>query len=239
MLLLAATPAAPQSPVQSCIVIQQLAADMPLVSRGECTMRLSPASTFKIPHALVALETGVVTADTLEKWDGTKYARQPKWMREHTVISALRPSVLWFYQRIAPRIGASRMAEWLAKFEYGNRDVSGPITEYWVNGRLQISPMEQVMFLRRLFHLSLPVRREHVKHVVAGLIQDRGTVENSLGIHPLEGDWSRAGLIAKTGATSTRAYRVSWLVGLLTSDPQGLQYVFAAAVWKQSGEVDT
>ena len=237
-MLLAVAPAASQSPAHSCVVIQALRTDTPPISHGECATRLSPASTFKIPHALVALETGVVTADTLEKWDGTKYARQPKWMRDHTVISALRPSVLWFYQRIAPRIGASRMAEWLARFEYGNRDVSGPITEYWVNGRLQISPMEQVMFLRRLFHLSLPVRREHVKQVVAGLTQDRGAVENSLGIHPLEGDWSRAGLIAKTGATSTRAYRVSWLVGMLTSD-QGLQHVFAAAVWKQSGEVDT
>jgi beta-lactamase class D len=238
ILLLAVAPAASQSLAHSCVVIQQAAEDQPLVRRGECETRLSPASTFKIPHALVALETGVVTADTFEKWDGTKYARQPKWMRDHTVISALRPSVLWFYQRIAPRIGAARMAEWLAKFEYGNRDVSGPITEYWVNGRLQISPMEQVVFLRRMFDLSLPVRREHVKHVVAGLVQDRGAVENSLGVHPLEGDWTSTGLIAKTGATSTSAYRVSWLVGRLITSA-GRPYLFAAAVWKQSGEVDT
>jgi beta-lactamase class D len=236
MLLLAATPAASQSGTHTCIVIQQLAADTPLVNRGECATRLSPASTFKIPHALVALETGVVTPDSIEKWDGTKYARQPKWMLDHNVISALRPSVLWLFQRIAPRIGASRMAEWLGRFEYGNRDVSGPITEYWVNGRLQISPMEQVIFLRRFYGRSLPVRLEHTKAIVAGLQQNRGTVENSLGIHPLDGKWAGAGLNSKTGATSTSAYRVSWLVGMLT---RGQQYVFAAAVWNQSGEVDT
>ena len=236
LLLLTATPSVSQSHAHTCVVIQQLAAEQPLVSRGECATRLSPASTFKIPHALVALETGVVTPDTIEKWDGTKYARQPKWMRDHTVISALRPSVLWFFQRIAPRIGASRMAEWLGKFEYGNRDVSGPITEYWVNGRLQISPMEQVMFLRRFYGQSLPVRVEHLQAIRAGLLQDRGTMENSLGIHPLEGNWTGAALNAKTGATSTRAYRVSWLVGMLSG---GNQYVFAAAVWKESGEVDT
>ena len=235
-MLLAATPASSQSQPHSCMVIQELRADTPPVGRGECATRLSPASTFKIPHALVALETGVVTPDTIEKWDGTKYPRQPKWMRDHTVISALRPSVLWFFQRIAPRIGASRMAEWLAKFEYGNRDVSGPITEYWVNGRLQISPMEQVMFLRRFYGQSLPVRVEHLRAIRAGLLQDRGTIENSLGIHPLEGNWDGAGLNAKTGATSTSAYRVSWLVGMLSGSSQ---YVFAAAVWRQSGEVDT
>jgi beta-lactamase class D len=236
MLLLAATPASSQSPAHTCIVIQPLTADQPLVSRGDCATRLSPASTFKIPHALVALETGVVTPDTIEKWDGTKYARQPKWMRDHTVISALRPSVLWFFQRIAPRIGAARMAEWLGRFEYGNRDVSGPITQYWVNGRLQISPIEQVRFLRRFFGHSLPVRLEHIKAVHAGLTQDRGTMENSLGIHRLDGDWNDAGLNAKTGATSTSAYRVSWLVGMFTADRH---YVFAAAVWRQSGAVDT
>ena len=236
MMLLAATPAATQSQTHTCIVIQQLTADQPLVSRSECATRLSPASTFKIPHALVALETGVVTPDSIEKRDGTKYARQPKWMRDHTVISALRPSVLWFFQRIAPRIGASRMTEWLARFEYGNRDVSGPITQYWVNGRLQISPLEQVAFLRRFYGQSLPVRLEHLKSIQGGLLQDSGTVENSLGIHPLEGNWKEATLNAKTGATSTSAYRVSWLVGMLNASRQ---YVFAAAVWKQSGEVDT
>ena len=38
---------------------------------------------------------------------------QPSWDRDHTVLSAMRPSVLWFFQRIAPRIGAERMHEWL------------------------------------------------------------------------------------------------------------------------------
>ena len=236
MLLLAVTPAGSQSPTHTCVIIQQLAADTPLVNRGECTTRLSPASTFKIPHALVALETGVVTVDSVEKWDGTKYPRQRKWMLDHNVISALRPSVLWFFQRIAPRIGASRMADWLGRFDYGNRDVSGPIIQYWVNGRLQVSPIEQVAFLRRFYGQTLPVRVEHIKAIHAGLTQDTGTMENSLGIHTLEGSWKGAVLNAKTGATSTSAYRVSWLVGMLTS---GRQYVFAAAVWNQSGEVDT
>lgn len=39
-----------------------------------CRTRLSPASTFKIPHALVALETGAVTVDSVERWDGTPHS---------------------------------------------------------------------------------------------------------------------------------------------------------------------
>jgi beta-lactamase class D len=42
---------------------------------------LSPASTYKIPHALIGLETGVITEDTVEKWDGVRHPDQPKGTR--------------------------------------------------------------------------------------------------------------------------------------------------------------
>lgn len=222
----------------SCVLIQELSAAKPLVARGNgCSTRLSPASTFKIPHALVALETGVVTVDSVERWDGTRYDRQPEWNHDHTVISALRPSVLWFFQRIAPRIGADRMKRWLDRFEYGNRDVSEPIAEYWINGHLRISPLEQVAFLRRFYREDLPVQAANLRAVREGLEQKPGTVQNALGVHQMTGDWRQATLNAKTGATTTADQRVSWLVGLLRSS--GRDYVFAAAVWRADGEVDT
>jgi beta-lactamase class D len=238
-LALAATTAAAQDrPRQSCVVIHELNAERPLVTKGEaCTTRLSPASTFKIPHALVALETGVVTPDRVERWDGTNYSRQRKWNQDHTVISALKPSVLWLFQRIAPRIGAGRMGEWLKKFNYGNADLSGPITQYWINGRLQVSALEQVAFLRRFYRRALPAQPRYQDLVRAGLDHDAGTIENALGVHQLKGDWRLARLNAKTGATSTGKYRVSWLVGSLTAT--GRDYVFASVVWRADGEVDT
>jgi beta-lactamase class D len=220
-----------------CVVIHELTEPKPIVDRGECATRLSPASTFKIPHALVALETGVVTADTVERWDGVRHEQQPEWNRDHTVLSALRPSVLWFFQRIAPRIGADRMTEWLTRFDYGNRQVSGPITEYWINGRLQISPREQVRFLRRFYREDLQIATPHLRAVRQGLEQTPGTVQNALGIHRIKGAWRQATLNAKTGATTANGSRVSWLVGLLQSG--GRDYVFAAAVWRADDRVDS
>jgi beta-lactamase class D len=238
ILLAAASAAMSQDLTHSCIVVQDLAAAEPRLVRGDrCSTQLSPASTFKIPHALVALETGVVTVDSVEKWDGREYERQAKWNQDHTVISALRPSVLWFYQRIAPRVGAPRMSEWLGKFDYGNRTVSGPITQYWVNGRLQISAPQQVAFLTRFFRGALPVQQRYVDAVREGLRQQVGTVENALGVHPLQGDWRQTTLFSKTGAANTERYNVSWLVGLLQAD--GRDYVFAAAVWRNGAAVDT
>ena len=235
-MLLAAAPAISQSQTHTCVVIHPLTANAPSYQQGECNVRLSPASTYKIPHALIALETAAVTVDSVEKWDGTRYERQPKWNRDHTVISSLRPSVLWLFQRIAPRIGAQRAAAWLDKFEYGNANVAGPITRYWVDGSLAISPAEQVNFLRRFYQGTLPVQRSYIDGVRAGLEQQQGTVENSLGVHKLAGNWSGTRFNTKTGATTTPEYRVSWLVGLLTV--KSGEYVFASAVWRADGEVD-
>ena len=235
-LLTVAVPAVPQQS-GSCIVIQELSAARPLVTQSACAIRHSPASTFKIPHALVALETGVVTTETVERWDGVRHDAQPEWNRDHTVISALRPSVLWFFQRIAPRIGAERMKSWLERFSYGNQDVSGPVTEYWINGRLQVSPLEQVAFLRKFYRERLPVAAGHMRAVREGLEQKPGTVQNALGVHSLKGDWRVVSLNAKTGATTAEGQRVSWLVGLLRSS--GREFVFAAAVWRSDGDVDS
>lgn len=236
MLLVTSGLAAGQSSQQSCVVIQELTAQRPLLTKGDrCATQLSPASTYKIPHALIALETGVVTADSVERWDGRKYERQPKWNQHHTIVSALRPSVLWLFQRIAPRIGAARAAQWLQQFDYGNGDVSGPIENYWINGRLLISAPQQVSFLSKLFRGTLPVHQRHAAAVREGLRQRQGTIENAAGVHALAGDWSDTTLFAKTGATATETHAVSWLVGLLQTG--GRDYVFAVAVWHDADDV--
>lgn len=228
-----------QSAVQSCLVVfdggttQRWAG-----SAAECATRLSPASTYKIPHALIGLETGVVTEKTVEKWDGTKHPNQPKWNLDHTVLSSMRPSVLWFFQRMAPRIGATRARQWLERFDYGNRDTSGDITRYWVNGTLRISPDEQLAFLRKFYDDGLPVSKARVAAVRGAMEQESGTVENARGIHKLNASWpAGAHLNSKTGATTLASGEsVSWLVGRLTVGQRPI--VFASAVWRAKGGVD-
>jgi beta-lactamase class D len=205
----------------------------------ECATRLSPASTYKIPHALIGLETKTVTGTTLETWDGTKYPQQPKWNSDHTVLTAMRPSVLWFFQRMAPRIGASRAKSWLERFDYGNRDTSGPVSMYWVNGTLRISPDEQLAFVQKFYDAALPVSTVHMEQVKGAMYQAPGMVENARGVHPLDAQWRQGmRLSAKTGATTIASGEsVSWLVGELTIEQRRL--VFATAVWRATGGVDT
>ena len=204
---------------------------------ADCATQLSPASTYKIPHAVIGLETGMITTTTVEKWDGVRHPAQPKWNQDHTVLSSMRPSVLWFFQRMAPRIGAERAREWLQRFHYGNADTSGPIEQYWVNGRLRVSPDEQLAFLQKFYGRDLPVSKAHIDAVIGAMAQAPGTVENARGVHKLDAQWKDGiALNSKTGATTTAKESVSWLVGQLTVGERRL--TFASAVWRAGG-VDT
>lgn len=228
-----------QEKPRACVVIAEggAAPERWAGSAADCATRLSPASTYKIPHAVIGLETGVITTTTVEKWDGVRHPAQPKWNQDHTVLSSMRPSVLWFFQRMAPRIGADRAREWLQRFHYGNADTSGPIAEYWVNGRLRVSPDEQLAFLRKFYARDLPVSKAPIDAVIGAMAQAPGTVENARGVHTLDAQWKDGiALNSKTGATTTAKESVSWLVGQLTVGERRI--VFASAVWRTGG-VDT
>ena len=119
-----------------------------------------PASTFKIPNSVIALETGVVGDPDKDvfKWDGVKRSIEA-WNRDHTLRSAIAVSAFPVYQEIARRIGAERMQKYLDLFEYGNRDIGGGIDQFWLTGDLRIDPVQQVDFVDRLRRGVLPVSK--------------------------------------------------------------------------------
>ena len=108
-----------------------------------------PASTFKIPNSVIALETGVVGDPDKDifKWDGVVRSIEA-WNRDHTMRSAIAASAVPVYQEIARRIGAERMQKFVDLFEYGNRDIGGGIDQFWLTGNLRIDPVQQVDFRR-------------------------------------------------------------------------------------------
>ena len=119
-----------------------------------------PASTFKIPNSLIALETGVVGDPDKDvfKWDGVTRPVEG-WNHDHTLRSAIAASAVPVYQEIARRIGAERMQKYVDLFEYGNRDIGGGIDQFWLTGNLRIDPVQQVDFVDRLRRGALPVSK--------------------------------------------------------------------------------
>lgn len=118
--------------------------------------RFTPFSTFKIPNSLIGLETGVIRdPDAVVPWDRAK--RPPTdhwpegWKRDHSLRTAFKASVVWFYQDLATKVGPERMRSFVQRFEYGNQDTSGGIDQFWLASSLTISADEQVRFLRAFY----------------------------------------------------------------------------------------
>lgn len=124
---------------------------------ARASVEFPPCSTFKIVNSLIALETGAVESLQDEfRWDGVPRERNAE-NRDHTLESAFRASILWVYQEVARRITLERMTEWMDQLGYGNGDISGGLTEFWLMNSLKISARGQVTFLRRLQERTLPM----------------------------------------------------------------------------------
>jgi beta-lactamase class D len=119
-----------------------------------------PASTFKIPNSLIALETGVVQDPDKDvfKWDGVKRPIEA-WNKDHTMRSAIAASAVPVYQEIARRIGQERMQKYVDLLDYGNRNIGGGIDQFWLTGDLRIDPLRQVDFVDRLRRGVLPISK--------------------------------------------------------------------------------
>ena len=121
-----------------------------------------PASTFKIPNSLIALETGVVDNDsTLFKWDGEdRYL--DVWEQDLIFQQAFQLSCVPCYQQIARAIGPERMNTYLDTFQYGSIFVdSSNIDMFWLSGNSRITQFEQIDFLERLYHRMLPIQERN------------------------------------------------------------------------------
>jgi beta-lactamase class D len=119
-----------------------------------------PASTFKVPNSIIALDTGVVEDPDKDvfKWDGVTRSIEA-WNKDHTLRSALAVSAVPVYQEIARRVGEERMKKYVDLLEYGNRDIGGGIDQFWLTGNLRIDPVQQIDFVDRLRRGTLPVSK--------------------------------------------------------------------------------
>ena len=82
--------------------------------------RYSPASTFKIPHSLFALDAGILRDEfQVIPWDGVKRSIA-EWNEDQNLRSAMRNSTVWIYEIFARRLGDAREIGYMRKIAYGN-----------------------------------------------------------------------------------------------------------------------
>ena len=125
--------------------------------------RFIPASTFKIPNTLIALEEGAIKNEKeVIRWDG-KDKGFDTWNRDQTLETAFSASCVWFYQELANRVGNQKYLTHLKKLGYGNAKTGPDVTTFWLEGDLKISATEQINFLKKLYKETLPYSKGNIK----------------------------------------------------------------------------
>lgn len=173
-------------------------------------VRFIPASTFKIANSLIGLQAGALSSvDEILPYGGKP---QPikAWQKDMSIADAIKISNVPIFQELARRIGLGTMQEMITTLGYGNHDIGDVVDQFWLDGPLKISALEQVNFIERLISGTLPILPEHQKAVREILLLEQ-TEEYSLYV--------------KSGWTTTPDPDTGWWVGWIERD--GKNYAFA------------
>ena len=179
-----------------------------------------PASTYKIPNSLIALETEVIKDDVaVLTWDGIERPLNgspiEEWNQDLNLRLAFKYSAVWFYQVLARRIGYQRMQDFVNQIQYGNQNIGGKedIDRFWLRGELRITPQQQIALLRRLYQNDLPFSQQ-----IMDLVKDIMIVEQTP-------DYVLRG---KTGWAIAVTPQIGWFVGYLEQNDN--VYFFATSI---------
>lgn len=191
--------------VEGCFLLYNLQRDsLFLYNPRRCRQGFLPASTFKIPNSLIALESGVLSspADTIY-WDGRE-AWNEGWNKDHSLASAFRVSCVPCYQQLARKVGKDRMRYWARAMHYGRLDIKDKnIDTFWLAGHSRITPLQQAAFLRRLYLEELPARRENQLAVKQIMLLEEGPGYKLYG---------------KTGWAQPDGQNIGWFVGWVETE---------------------
>ena len=180
-----------------------------IVQEGACERRSSPRSTFKIAISLMAFDGGLLAHETEPEFPFLEgYADyNSNWKQPHHPTLWMKNSCLWVSQVLTQQLGMDKFSDYVTKFNYGNRDVSGGLTEAWLSSSLVISPEEQTLFLQKLVDNRLPVS-----------LKAHQMTKNILFLEELPGGWK---LYGKTGSgLLTQDMQFGWFVGWLQKENQ-------------------
>lgn len=178
----------------SCFIAKEK--DTVLKSEGNCDKRYAPMSTFKIVLSLIGFDSGILVDEMHPVWhfkEGYDDFRDV-WKQDQTPKSWIKESCVWYSGVLTTKLGMKKFQEYVTKFDYGNKDLSGDkgqnngLTNAWLSSSLQISAIEQVAFLEKMLKGKLPIK----PHAVA-------MTKNILFVEELKNSWKFYG---KTGMGS-------------------------------------
>jgi len=171
---------------------------------------------------MIALELGLVSSpnEAFWTWDGEKRFLDA-WNQDLTLREAFSASCVPAFQALAVQIAPLRMQGWLDRINYGDKDISAGVSEFWLPtpGRktILISANEQALLLRRLVRGELPFSSDKVlvlREIMRARTTERGELFGKTG----------------TGRLTEAPEQVAWFVGWVESRTEGRKRVFACVM---------
>ena len=154
------------------------------------TLRVAPNSTYKIYDALFGLEEDIITPEnSFIAWNGETYPFEA-WNADQTLQSAMNSSVNWYFESVDEQLGAADISNYIQEIGYGNENISGDFSTYWMESSLKISPIEQVELLTKLQNNSFGFAPENinaVKDAICLSSSDAGTFYGKTGTGRVNG----------------------------------------------------
>lgn len=158
-----------------------------------------PASTFKLLNTLIGLKEGVISENTVFKWDG-KDRGWNMWNKDQTLKSALSYSCVWCYQQVAQKVGNSKYLDHFDKVNYGNKKTGPNVQRFWLDGNLRVTAWQQIDLLKKIYDEKLPYPK-----------QDMETLKKIMVIEKKPSYT----LYGKTGWANNAIQQVGWFVGFV------------------------
>lgn len=182
--------------------------------REHAALRVAPNSTYKIYDALFGLEEGIITPEySFIAWNGETYPFEA-WNADQTLPSAMHSSVNWYFEFMDKQLGTAAISNYIQEIEYGNENISGDFSAYWMESSLKISPIEQVELLIKLQNNHFGFAPENIS-----------AVKDAIRLS----DSNAGTLYGKTGTGRADGQNINgWFIGLVeTADNT---YFFAADI---------
>ncbi len=193
-----------------------------LYNKARSEKRFLPASTFKIPNTLIALEEGaIVNEKEIIKWDGKDKGWSP-WNKDQSLETAFPITCVWFYQELAKRIGNSKYLSHLDRLNYGNKNTGSEVTTFWLEGELTISAREQIELLKKLYKEDLPYKKNHIQLLKKIMIVEKN---------------ARYTIGAKTGWAMRIKNQHGWYVGYVETDQEVWFFATNLEIGKKSDAI--
>lgn len=229
-------PARAADPIRCTVIIEEGSGET-VHREGACDQAFYPQSTFKLPLAMMGYDAGILVDAKTPRWKYQGKFNAPK--RAQKDVDPLiweTESIVWYSQEIARKLGKRAFSDYVQRFGYGNRDISGGpgktdgLTESWLMSSLKISPDEQVRFLRRFLTGGLPIS-EHATDMTLAIVPHFQAADG----WDVQGKTGSGWLRDKAGKTD-RDRPLGWFVGWATKDERRVIFARLLVDTKRYGD---